>query len=81
MDVLSEEVPPLFSLLLAFSIGVKVLKERICSLRSKFFSFQSRPNFGRAVPSGEALGNSQKLFPFVDLVKNPEGIPVHLNSP
>ena len=81
MGTLSEQATPLFSLLLGFSIGVKLLKERICSLRSKFFSFKSRPDFGRAVPSGEAIGNSQKLFPFVDLVKNPEGILVHLNSP
>ena len=44
-----------------------------------FFSFKSRPHFGKTKSSRKASRKSQKLFPFAEIVEK-HGISIHLNS-
>ena len=55
----------------------QLLKERICSSRSKFFPLRVDP-FGRASSSREANRKSQKLIPLAKKLQNKhEGVPTH----
>ena len=62
----------------------KLLNERICSHRSKFFPFKSRTHlffvcfFLSQKAKREAKRESQKLLPFVKMVEKYSGIPINI---
>ena len=61
----------------------QLLKERICSPRSKFFPLRVDhilEGLGRASSSREAEKKSQKLFPFVEMAEKYGGSPIHLRA-
>ena len=52
-------------------MGANTLKERICSLRSKFFPLRVDPVF-KVLNCPGIKQNSQKLFPFMKVAENVE---------
>ena len=60
--------------------GGSLLKERLCSTWSKSFRLRVGPNFEGIHPRKEAARMSQKLFPFVKMVKKHGGIHIHLKG-
>ena len=58
----------------------ELLKKNICSQKKLILSFKRSPYFKRAALSRTANRKSQKLFPFVKMIENHEGVLILLNN-
>ena len=55
------------------------MKKRICSPRSKFFPLRVDPIWKGLHCPGKQNKKSQKLFPFVKMIENHDGVLIYLN--
>ena len=54
------------------------LKEKNLLLLEQILSFESKPQFGRAMSAREANKKSRKVFPLVKKPEKREGVPLYL---
>ena len=57
-----------------------LIKERICSNRSKFFPLRVGPIFRRLRPPGKQTGSHENCPPLKTWRKKAGGVPIHLNN-